>query len=607
MSAKTSSATQKADESATREIAEHSLFRSGARDRAMLDTLREADRSSAIDFDQKPWGLLYGALINSLGASPSNFQLIYPFTPWTWATQNVGYIGAAQYDFCSAAPQWSAIGMYASSADRVNMAYQEFLNVIPAATDDPVLRDQLRQAADALTTATNGYTTVNNQARQAYADDPEVVDNKPSFTAWLGTLAGRGWSIQLDAAYKKAAQAQLNYDSLVEQANTPGLGDAQKQFANQDFYARLNDPGLSKSPLVPNYQISQSASAWVDAVKAGTGPAGGTMGFTARDQAYDYSKTWAGGAVSIPKLFWEVQVSGKWERINEFESDNELEVSLEFEALDLIQIQPSDWYNGAFVRSKANGPFVRGYSAYGGGGTQAVFGKNGFFNALKTGMYVGYKPNFTIRTSKSTYQSFYEKFKVATGLRIGPFTISAEGGSERAGWTASSQGQTFSGTTTSDAPLILGVSIARVPADDSSERVRADAEPIGDAYTFADGEGDRVARNVTRAEAEALGAHWHSPRAPQLVTPLRKIRVSEEAHPATEVLNAPDADMQTFPGGNFAISVLPPLNLSNGGPDTAKLYRLRAVNALTSQPVDLRYLRFLGISHITGAARFTDQ
>lgn len=606
MSTKTSSPSTKAGDTAAAPLGEHSLFRSGARDRAMLDTLREADRSTAIDFDQKPWGLLYGALINSLGASPNNFQLVYPFTPWTWATQNVGYIGAAQYDFCSAAPQWSAVGMYASSADRVNMAYQEFLNVIPAATDDPKLRDQLRQAADALTTATNAYTTVNNQARQAYADDSDVVDNKPSFTAWLGTLAGRGWSIQLDATYKKAAQAQLNYDALVDQANTPGLGDAQKQFANQDFYARLNDPGLSKAPLVPNYQISQSASAWVDAVKAGTGPAGGTMGFTARDQSYDYSKTWAGGAVSIPKLFWEVQVSGKWERITEFETDNELEVSLEFEALDQIQIQPSDWYNGAFARSKVNGPFVRGYSAYGGDGTQAVFGKNGFFNVLKTGMYVGYKPNFTIRTSKSTYQSFYEKFKVATGLRIGPFTISAEGGSERAGWTASSQGQTFSGTTTSESPLILGVSIARVPADNSLQAEADGQEPVGNAYTFADGEGDVVARNVTEAQAKALGAHFHSPLAPNLVTPLRRIRVTQEAPPGTEALNAPDADMETFPGGNFAISVLPPLNLPNGGPNTGMLYRMRAVNALNGQPVDLRYLRFLGISHITGAARFTD-
>ena len=50
--------------------------------------------------------------------------------------------------------------------------------------------------------------------------------------------------------------------------------------------------------------------------------------------------------------------------MTEFESDQELEVSIEFEALDLIQIQPSDWYNGSFVRSKANGPFKKGYSAY---------------------------------------------------------------------------------------------------------------------------------------------------------------------------------------------------------------------------------------------------
>ncbi|WP_447382820.1 hypothetical protein, partial [Streptococcus pneumoniae] len=52
----------------------------------------------------------------------------------------------------------------------------------------------------------------------------------------------------------------------------------------------------------------------------------------ARLAAYDYSKTWAGGSAKIRQLFWEVRVAGKWQRIDEFETDNELDVSVEFEA-----------------------------------------------------------------------------------------------------------------------------------------------------------------------------------------------------------------------------------------------------------------------------------
>src|SRR5690606_13730877 len=101
-----------------------------------------------------------------------------------------------------------------------------------------------------------------------------------------------------------------------------------------------------------------------------------TMGFTSREAAFDYSRTWAGGQAKIRQLFWEVRVNGSWERIDMFETDSELEVSLEFEAIDKIQIQPSLWYNGAFVRSMGKGPFVRGYSPDGGDDTQAVFGEH---------------------------------------------------------------------------------------------------------------------------------------------------------------------------------------------------------------------------------------
>ncbi|NIK03300.1 hypothetical protein FHR53_000856 [Xanthomonas arboricola] len=436
-----------------------SLFRQTALQRRQADT----GALLAADYDQKPWGLLYRALTDAIGASPDNFQMVYPFTTWAWPLQQPGFIGSAQYDFCSTSPQWSAVGAFVSSGDRLNQAYQEFLNVIPAATDDASLRQQIKAADDAVTAASNGYTIAYNQARSVYQD--EVADNTPTFTDWLGSPAGAGWQTKIASTQTKMLQAQVTYNALVAQANTPGLGEAQKQMANQDFYAKLNDPALSKFPSVPNWSVAQSASEWVDAVQAGQGPAGATMGFSSRDASYDYSKTWAGGSANIRQLFWEVRVAGKWERINEFETDNELNVSVEFEALDLIQIQPSDWYNGPFVRSKRNGPFVKGYSAFGEDGTQAVFGEKGFFGLLKTGMYVGYKPTFTITTSKASFSKFSEKFRASTGLRIGPFTFEAEGGSEKAGWSLSESGQSFTGTTTSEQPLIVGVAISKLPPE----------------------------------------------------------------------------------------------------------------------------------------------
>jgi hypothetical protein len=454
--------------------------------------------------------------VRGFGVSPSNFQLVYPFTTWDWATQQPGFIGAPQYDFSSTLPQWSAVGAYASGGDRLHQAYQQFLNVIPAATDDPVLRQKLLDAENDVTQANNNYTIAYNQALSTYND--QVTGNKPDFTEWLGSPAGKGWQAQITAAGQKVDQYQTIYNSLLDEANTPGLADAQTQFKNQNFYAKLNDPGLATFPRVPYYQVSQNARQWVDRIKAGQGPAGGTISFNNSDASYDYSETWAKGSASIQQFFWQVQVSGEWKRVKEFETDNHLNVSVEFEAIDTITLQPSDWYNASFVKSMANGPFKRGYSAYGGDNTQAIFGKSGFFGLSKTAMYVAYKPTFTINTSTSAFNSFLESFKVATGLRIGPFTFSASGGSTKAGWTSNKAGQSFTGTSTSDSPLIVGIVIAEIPAPRAVEGAEAALAPdLGVCYRFSDCRGDVLGNNVNKKDCfDYLGGQsWRKHGAPR--------------------------------------------------------------------------------------------
>ncbi len=467
-------------------------------------------------YDQKPWNLLYKAIVDSTGTSPNNFQLLYPFASWNWPTQSVGFLSAQQYDFCAIVPQWSAVGAYVSSGDKFNQAYEQFLNVIVPQTEDPVLRKKITKSERVLTDATNAYTTAYTQAQSVYLDTAGGKDNKPSFTEWLGTAPGKGWQTKITSTETRMNQAQLNYNALVAQANTPGLSNAQAQFKNVDFYSKLTNSGLQNFPKVPLWSVSQNPGAWVDAIKAGDGPAGATMGFTNRDSSYDFSKTWAGGSVSVSEFFWSVNLSGSWERITEFESDQELAVSIQFEAFDLITVQPADWYNGPFVKSMADGPFIHGYSPYGGDGNKPIFGEKGFIGLLKTGMYVIYKPTFTITTSASTFKSFVEKFKSAIGIRIGPVTIDADGGIESSQWSYSEAGRSFSGTSTSEAPLILGVTIARLPTQvDAMDLLTADAndEPRGQAYRFEDYAGDVLAAGVAEAEARALGARsWKASR-----------------------------------------------------------------------------------------------
>ncbi|QQP96258.1 hypothetical protein [Lysobacter enzymogenes] len=453
-------------ESPDEEVGPLSQFRHGAQDRRLLELARlDAGLAANADFDDKPWGLLYRALVDSIGLSPDDFQLTYPSAPWDWPCPQQGFVHAAQYDFCATAPQWSAIGAYVSSGDTVHQAYQQFLNTALAQTDYRSLRQHLNDADDALTTATNQYTLATTSAASAYA--AQVEDNQPSFTQWLGGARGHSHQARIVAAQSAMNRAQAHYAALVAQCQSPELGQAQRRCGDERFHVRFSDLNLIRMPKVPDWRLAQSSDEWVAQVEAGRGPAGVTLGFSNREAPYDFAHTWAGRRGRIRQLFWQARINGRWERIDEFEFDNKLELSLDFQAVDTIAIRPGEWFDGEFARSMIDGPFMPGYSAFGGDTVetrgQPVFGERGFFGLVKSGLCVGYRPSFAIRTSTSTFRRFVDPFKAATALRIGPFVFEAEGGSAAAGWHADAASQTFTGASTSRSPLILGATVAELP------------------------------------------------------------------------------------------------------------------------------------------------
>jgi len=413
---------------------------------------------SAIDANDKAWNHLYGAMVDGLNVSPSNFQLIYPFTTWDWPIVPAGYTSAAQWDFCSTVPQFSATGEYTSAGTAFNDSYGGMLNVVSAATSDPKLKADIEQARNMLQLAANNYDTIYKQSVDAYQTETGG-SNTPTYTEWLGTMGGRTWQAQLDSAWKNVQAQQNVYNQLLSETTTPGLKDAQDRLDNQDYYTKLQDPSLSAFPAVPGYSIAMDATTWLNKVQAGTGGSSGKIGFSNSQSEYDYKKTWAGGSASIKKVFWSVNVGGSWERIDEFASDSSLNVDISFKAWDQISITASRWYNGAFVTGIEKGPFIRGYSPYGDSSTKAVWGPDGIMSVQKVGMIVCYKPSFSITVSTSTFKAFSEKWDVSAGLRIGPFSFSGGGGSSSSGWSSDSATNTFTGESTAETALIMGTNI----------------------------------------------------------------------------------------------------------------------------------------------------
>jgi hypothetical protein len=413
--------------------------------------------AASADDNNKAWSLMYKAIVDGTGVNPQNFQLIYPFTTWDWKIASLGFTTAAQWDFVSAVPQFSATGQYTSGGTTFNDAYGQMLNIVSADTTDPKLKADIETARNVLTLATNNYDTIYRQAVDAWKTETGGT-NDPVFTNWLGGFSGRTWKVKLDSAFREVESSQRVLNQLLGETTTPGLKEAQDRLANKDFYTKFEDSNLDKFPVVPAYSIGMDATTWLNKVQSGTGGSSGTLSFSNSQKQYDYKNTWAGGSASVGNFFWSVQVGGSWQRIDEFASDNSVEVTVNFKAWDQISISAGRWYNGAFVSSVQKGPFVRGYSG-GGEGAKAVWGKNGIMSAQKVGMVVCYKPSFEIKVSSSSFSSFLDKWKVSGGVRIGPFQFDGGGGSTTSGWKANSGSNTFSGTSTAETALIMGVNI----------------------------------------------------------------------------------------------------------------------------------------------------
>jgi hypothetical protein len=405
------------------------------------------------------WGILYSALVNQLGVSPQTFQLVYPFTSWDWPTNNAGFTSSQQYDFCATMPQWSAVGAYTSSSATFDGAYQQFLNSILAATNDPALLQKIAAAKNNLTGAANQYQTDYAQAQSTYTST--VTGNNPTFTAWLASPAGLSYQTILQADTTNLTEMQAVYTALVGEGTTPNLAQAQKAYANQDFYTKLSDPGTSNFSAVPGYSVATTAQNWVNQVQGGGGT-GGSIEFSNSSAAYDYSSSWAQGSTSADGWFWSVYTNDSWQQVSTFSSDTSLSCTISFKAWDTIQIQPLGWYSG--VTALKNGPYTQGFSEFKQSETAPyMFGQGGVLPLLKTGMLVCYQPTISITVSESTYQSFQESWSSASGVQVGPFGISGSGGGSTFDWTSTGSGMTLQVASTSTTPLIFGVNVDVLP------------------------------------------------------------------------------------------------------------------------------------------------
>ena len=405
------------------------------------------------------WSLLYGAMVQGLRLSTRTFQLVYPFTSWNWPATAPGYVAAAQYDFCATMPQWSGVGRYVSSGTRYNDSYGNFLSILVPLSAPPELQRQITLQQGAVQLCKNDYDTAYNQAALAYH---EAVggDNDPTFTDWLGTPEGSGWAALLDQRYKAYEESVVVLEELVDQTQDKALQAAMAAYHDPLTYVKYQDPGLSGFPKAPGWWVSQTPSEWLQEVQAGRVP-GADFSIDMTQDPYDFGNTWAGGSRPVTSSLFAVSEEGVWRPLTPEEEQGIATVSISLAAWSTLAIGPYDWYSQSIVTSRAEGPFLAGYSGYPKPESNDVYlwGKGGAMELRKTGMMVAYQPVFTITFKDAT--RMLKSVEIVTGLRVGPLVqefANAQRSSDRRLTLVSDASLNMP-----DVPQIFGVRIEELP------------------------------------------------------------------------------------------------------------------------------------------------
>jgi hypothetical protein len=206
------------------------------------------------------------------------------------------------------------------------------------------------------------------------------------------------------------------------------------------------------------YSIGTTGQDWVNLISQGGGKKY-TITVSQSKSSDTMSQSWAKANASYNAVFWSVEASGSWQKLDIDQSDQSVEATIDMTAT-LILAPPGAWYDGGYMKTLAgnDGSFFPPWTPK--GGSSPVFGQNGLLQTMITGLVAVYQPSVTITMSASTYNRAFQQFEASTGVRIGPFTFGGSGGHEANAVKKAASNGAFTAQSTATYPFILGVTVA---------------------------------------------------------------------------------------------------------------------------------------------------
>lgn len=390
-------------------------------------------------------------------------QVIYPYITWDWGgisplANSFSYQEWLALNVVPSDPTQNTNSSAAASQSGFDSAYSNWYNTLaigdlPNDTHYVSLQSQL-------TDAINKYTLDYGNAQNIWTN--QTGGTGTAFAAWLALPPQYGVSTQLTEDKENVTGVQTQLDNYRKQILTP-VANIGVTYNNPSFQGAVTDPNSGKSVTVRLWDTNPvNAYTYLETITGNNFGGDATKGkkdttsFNTSSEQYNYQEVYGEAGTGLFADFISIEGEGSYKKIDWSSFSEQYTISINWQDLGTVTITPEGWYAGTNITSYAAGPYATGFSEYNNGGNY-FFGEGGALARIYTKMIVAYRPTITIEASSSFATYMYEKWQAEAGIEIGPFFFGGKTGGETQQSTAAASGGTFTITSLSDWPMIVGM------------------------------------------------------------------------------------------------------------------------------------------------------
>jgi hypothetical protein len=423
---------------------------------------------------------LFGQTYNQIqkavfGETAQNFQMIVAPIAFTFQTAGLGQMDPATYQLVSQMPVWSPVATFGQNGTTLFSAYRQLLANVTFKVDDSKAKD-LAQQASQINGLQRQLSEEQANTTQAYnvakANGGDVfIAMYPTIKDWLGG-PGSTYVTKINTLTKSINELSDKYaNDLASMQGDSSLSESLKATqipteapasgTNRRGWILVADSG-GKLQWQPEFVVTKTP----DQVRqdlAGGSVGGFKVNLDGSSNQGSEVHSFADAKAGYESLFFSIGGEGGWDKldINNDEKNVHVEISVESSMTNVVT--PGVWFNGGFLKNLAQNRAGAGYQLVNGwsvtGKSNAAFGENGLLSTMVAALVLVTKPSVTVSLSEAAFKRNYEKIKASGGLRIGPFTFGGKGGHE-SDYTLTTNGSTsFTASSTSSDPLIIGIAV----------------------------------------------------------------------------------------------------------------------------------------------------